>query len=44
MILAGAGLVAMSGMSAIVLPSPVMISGFVVASVGTTATLILVRR
>ena len=44
MILAGAGLVAMSGMSAIVLPSPVMILGFVVASVGTTATLLLLRR
>ena len=44
MILAGAGLVAMSGMSALVLPSPVMILGFVVASVGTTATLLLLRR
>ena len=35
---------AMSGMSALVLPSPVMIAGFVVASVGTTATLLLLRR
>ena len=44
MILAGAGLVAMSAMSALVLPSPVMILGFVVASVGTTAMLLLLRR
>ena len=44
MILAGAGLVAMSGMSAIVLPSPIMIAGFVVASLGVTATLLLLRR
>ena len=44
MILAGAGLVAMSGMSALVLPSPVMIAGFVVASLGVTATLLLLRR
>ena len=44
MILSGAGLVTMSAMSAIILPAPVMVIGFVVASVGTTATLILLRR
>ena len=43
MILSGAGLVTMSAMSAIVLPGPVMVIGFVVASVGTTAALILGR-
>ena len=44
LILAGAGLVSMSAMAAIVMPAPVMILGFVVASVGTTATLLLLRR
>ena len=44
MILSGAGLVAMSAMSAIVLPGPVMVIGFVVASLGVTSTLLLLRR
>ena len=44
MILSGAGLVAMSAMAAVVMPAPIMIAGFVVASLGVTATLLLLRR
>ena len=44
LVLSGAGLVAMSGMAALIAPAPVMIAGFVVASLGVTATLLLLRR
>ena len=44
MILSGAGLVSMSAMAAVVMPAPIMIAGFVVASLGVTATLLLLRR
>ena len=44
MILSGAGLVSMSAMAAVVMPAPIMIAGFVVASLGVTAMLLLLRR
>lgn len=43
-ILAGAGFVVFTGMSVLMLPGPVMIAGFVIASLGTTAALILFKK
>ena len=42
--LSGAGIIAMAGMSAIVMPAPVMVAGFIIAALGVTALLLLVKR
>ena len=42
--LAGAGIVVMAGMGAIVMPGPIMVIGFVVAAAGALALVMLFRR
>ena len=44
LILGGSGLVAMSGMAAIIAPAPILILGFAAAAVGVTSLLLLLRR
>ena len=44
LVLSGAGFVTMAGMAALMAPGPLMIVGFVLASLGVGAALLLVRR
>ena len=44
LVLSGTGLVTMAGMAALMAPGPLMIAGFVLASLGVGALLLLVRR
>ena len=44
MVLSGAGIITMAGMSALILPGPIMVLGFIAAAIGVTALMILVRR